>query len=293
MKLDCKIIKDLLPLYVEKMTSDESNRAIEEHLADCEACKNYHKELVTPTTPTVYDVQPAKNFKTYVKKEKRRGIIAAIIAAGVAELALLGILIRFVLPKGAVLALLGTLIIDSALTPVKADYDVANYANYMGETALEEYQWKPLADDIFPEVILDSYNVKDYAMIYYNPWDPQYLSYLTIEYNDADYKEELARLDTKAIDDYYGVYSATGFHNDYKPLALYCNDYGYVYALAGEENTITYVEILFCNYYMDLDYEKYIDIKLLPVGFDAEPENPTAYEIQRKREKNDELYYNH
>ena len=34
------------------------------------------------------------------------------------------------------------------------------------------------------------------------------------------------------------------------------------------------MEILFCNYYMDLDYIKYIDTDYLPIGFIAAGGNP-------------------
>lgn len=38
----CKIIEDLLPLYVEHMTSEESAKWIEEHLNECEDCKSQY-----------------------------------------------------------------------------------------------------------------------------------------------------------------------------------------------------------------------------------------------------------
>ena len=32
MKIECDIVKHLLPLYVEQITSEASNKAVEEHL---------------------------------------------------------------------------------------------------------------------------------------------------------------------------------------------------------------------------------------------------------------------
>ena len=32
-------------------------------------------------------------------------------------------------------------------------------------------------------------------MVYYNPWDAQYLSYLVVEYDDKSYEEEIQRLE--------------------------------------------------------------------------------------------------
>ena len=39
MKLNCKVIEDLLPLYLDEVCSEESRQLVEEHLADCEACR--------------------------------------------------------------------------------------------------------------------------------------------------------------------------------------------------------------------------------------------------------------
>ena len=34
-KRDCKIVQDLLPNYIEKLTNDETNKYVEEHLKEC------------------------------------------------------------------------------------------------------------------------------------------------------------------------------------------------------------------------------------------------------------------
>ena len=39
MKMNCDIIRDLLPLYAEHITSEATNALVEEHLAECEACR--------------------------------------------------------------------------------------------------------------------------------------------------------------------------------------------------------------------------------------------------------------
>ena len=37
-ELSCAIVEDLLPTYVEGLTSEETNMAVEAHLASCPAC---------------------------------------------------------------------------------------------------------------------------------------------------------------------------------------------------------------------------------------------------------------
>ena len=39
MKNECSIIRDLLPLYVEELVSEETGTYIEEHLRTCAECK--------------------------------------------------------------------------------------------------------------------------------------------------------------------------------------------------------------------------------------------------------------
>ena len=37
---ECAIVKDLLPLYIEDMVSEETKIFINEHLKECEDCRN-------------------------------------------------------------------------------------------------------------------------------------------------------------------------------------------------------------------------------------------------------------
>ena len=145
----------------------------------------------------------------------------------------------------------------------------------MGPNAITEYQNKwGMNEDIFPKTITDDMNVIDYKMVYYNPWDAQYLSYLVVDYNDEDYQKETERLKKYNSTDYIGYYSVSGF-SKYTLLAMEADSYqGFVYAITDNKNRIIYVEIIFCNYYMDLNYIEYIDSDYLPDGFNATSNNP-------------------
>lgn len=81
-----------------------------------------------------------------------------------------------------------------------------------------------------------------------------------------------------------GYYGVNGFEQ-YDLLAVCADEtYGFVYALDDADNRrIIYVEIIFCNYFMDLDYEEYIDKRYLPEGFDASRGN--AYREKRMRQE--------
>lgn len=52
MRFDCKVIEDLLPLYVDNICSEESRKIVEEHLHECEKCKAMIENMVViPITP--------------------------------------------------------------------------------------------------------------------------------------------------------------------------------------------------------------------------------------------------
>ena len=39
-KIPCEIIQDLLPSYIDELTSDVTNREVEAHMEECEQCRN-------------------------------------------------------------------------------------------------------------------------------------------------------------------------------------------------------------------------------------------------------------
>ena len=66
MKKNCNIIRDLLPLYLDDVCSEESKKIVEEHLENCEECKKYLEQLK-------YSVKIAKSnevnvFQKFIKK---------------------------------------------------------------------------------------------------------------------------------------------------------------------------------------------------------------------------------
>lgn len=279
MKIECDVVKDLLPLYVEQISSEASNRVIEEHLAGCEQCKTIYQEMKSPEPHIQYDREPAESFHKYVKKEKRK--LELKVAAVTAAVILLVVIVRL----AAVGALVAFLAWDSTKAEVYEDTDVDHYLWYMGEDAKKEYAHKWGMDEgIFPEKITDEMNVTDYKMVYYDPWDAQYLSYLVVDYDEEHYHSELERLGDYDSTEYKGYFGAEGFTEGYTLLAMEADpSYGLIYALAGEGNQIIYVELIFCNYFMDIDYKDMINEDYLPTGFDATEDNP--YRQQRLQRK--------
>lgn len=177
---------------------------------------------------------------------------------------------RFIIGFLAILLLL----FGSFTAKVKVYDNIEQYNDFIGVDAKEEYKNKwGMNEDIFPKNITDNMNVKDFKMVYYNPWDAQYLSYLVVNYDKEAYQQEVDRLQNYNSTDYIGYYGVTGF-SKYSLLAMEADEYqGFVYAITDGESQIIYVEIIFCNYYMDINYTEYINSDFLPDGFDAKVDN--------------------
>lgn len=85
---DCKIIQDLLPNYIEKLTNEETNKYIEEHLKSCNECKkvlnNMNKELkVNNEKRSQKEVKYIKKFSNRLKLLKSLVVIILVIALAV------------------------------------------------------------------------------------------------------------------------------------------------------------------------------------------------------------------
>lgn len=214
-----------------------------------------------------YDDNIVKVLEEYnrMKKREKRMITIGSIALGI-----FGI-IKLAIGYGALLFL----VIAPFFAKVEVHTDIENYNNYIGKYASETYQIKfEMDEEIFPKFITDEMEIEDFKMVYYNPWDAQYLSYLVVDYSDDDYQKEVERLENIPMTDYIGYYDVSGF-TKYRLLAMFADSYnGFVYALTDDENRIIYVELIFCNYFYDLEYEEYIPDDYLPDGFNAHLDNP-------------------
>lgn len=77
-KKECKIIQDLLPNYIENLTSLESNEFIETHLTYCKECK---KSLDIMKKEIAIDNKKASKQINYLKRYRRKmTILKSVIA---------------------------------------------------------------------------------------------------------------------------------------------------------------------------------------------------------------------
>lgn len=91
MKYPCDIIKDLLPLYIDDVLSEESRRAVSEHLTECDSCQKYHAAItddgmlngdmpITNNEEEKTMSESLKKVKLQINKRQRRMVIAAVVS---------------------------------------------------------------------------------------------------------------------------------------------------------------------------------------------------------------------
>ena len=81
MNLPCSVIRDLLPLYAEHLTSEESNNLVRDHMEGCDACREYFEHIQLPSAPVSEDAAPMRLLKKELRK--RRWRTAAIVSLSV------------------------------------------------------------------------------------------------------------------------------------------------------------------------------------------------------------------
>ena len=84
MKMKCEVIQDLLPLYCDHQASQESCRLIEEHLQECDSCRQSYEEMAEQENPAgetveknLAEMDPLKK----IRRTTRMKIIAAVLAS--------------------------------------------------------------------------------------------------------------------------------------------------------------------------------------------------------------------
>lgn len=86
-KRECEIVKDLLPNYIDKLTSRETNDFIEEHIQTCEDCKKIYDDMKNEFYKQEKIEKESINF--FKKHKKKLNILRTLI--GILLVILLGL----------------------------------------------------------------------------------------------------------------------------------------------------------------------------------------------------------
>lgn len=86
MKYPCEMIRDILPLYLDGVCCEESRIAIEKHLSECSACKEFYAamreadRIKIGTHDADHERKKADSFQAVKKRLFRKQIFVAVAA---------------------------------------------------------------------------------------------------------------------------------------------------------------------------------------------------------------------
>lgn len=89
-KINCNVIQDILPLYIDHTACDDTRMLVEEHLQECESCRKLYQELQEELQSPVDDgikkreAEEIRRFKKFLSRKHLRMFFAS--AAGVLAL---------------------------------------------------------------------------------------------------------------------------------------------------------------------------------------------------------------
>ena len=77
MKIDCGIVQDLIPSYVDELCSEASKQCVEEHTKECEACRAFLEECRTvELSGKVLEEQQLDGLRKVKKKLKLQNMFS-------------------------------------------------------------------------------------------------------------------------------------------------------------------------------------------------------------------------
>ena len=78
-ELTCGVVADLLPSFVEGLTSEETNRAVEAHVAACPVCAAKLAAMGGPETDLPAETEKEVDYLKTVKKQTWKKVLAAVV----------------------------------------------------------------------------------------------------------------------------------------------------------------------------------------------------------------------
>ena len=89
-KVNCNVIQDILPLYIDDTVSDDTKELVEEHLQNCEICQKVYQEtkldlandlnVSVQTKKSSNEASDLKSFKKFFKRRKIKTILFSIVS---------------------------------------------------------------------------------------------------------------------------------------------------------------------------------------------------------------------
>ncbi|MBC8061366.1 MAG: zf-HC2 domain-containing protein [Clostridiaceae bacterium] len=261
-RITCDVAKDIMPLCVDGVCSENSKQLVEGHIKECATCKKLWDSYCNSSIPDEIKEDNGKTFKDLafqVKKKNRRKTMFIVLGA-------ISISIIMIICFGLIILGLFSLGNQSYTT-----IDISNYGIYEGHIDGEKEDLRG-GLYVFPKKI--SGNAKDIEFLYSCRgvgFSINYQQFLKCTYSDEEYRAEIDRL--KNIKCEINVRNGTvvnsiEYSNKKFNYPAYVTAYGsckvYEYALCNEDTkTIVYVylqtisndKVAFRKEYLPMEYQ--------------------------------------
>ena len=96
--MDCNVIRDLLPLYVDDCCTEQSSNVVQEHLESCKSCQRIYSAMKTPTQITAQAQNPV--IKMHRIKDWKASVLQSLQLFVSFFLISLGVLLEAATPQG-------------------------------------------------------------------------------------------------------------------------------------------------------------------------------------------------
>ncbi|MBE6107520.1 MAG: hypothetical protein E7192_02640 [Erysipelotrichaceae bacterium] len=161
MKMHCDIISDLIPSYVDGVCSEKTKELVEEHLLECEQCRELVKSLNTDLMPEISQIDAKKPWQ----KIKRASFIKMMLIFVVSPMLLFGLFVGWCTLSGEGLSL-DALMYRSQANAFLNDLSLSDYASasqylscYGSENVqFEQSLWAEKMEDLGIEFVSMNYS---------------------------------------------------------------------------------------------------------------------------------------
>ncbi len=100
-KNDCNVVRDLMPLVLDRVASDESRELVEEHIESCGECRKQYEEMKAEMPKEIraeYEEEQrtiVEALRTVKRQQKKRQVRKTVLLAAICMVAVFGALLLF------------------------------------------------------------------------------------------------------------------------------------------------------------------------------------------------------
>ncbi len=174
-KVNCNIIKDILPLYLDRVVSDDTNALVKEHLLHCDQCNKELSLLKSSlSVPEVVitekdDIAVLKKIGLDIRKKRVfTGILSAVITAVVIILSFAYLTAPEYIPYSASFELITANESNGSVTlSFTGEYELTQREHGVYDISLYHTVWNKLFDTTRKQIITVNPNGEQVKTIYY------------------------------------------------------------------------------------------------------------------------------